>query len=231
MRWPSHGTSTSTPSSLPVAVQLRWPCALALSSVSGGYLTSTHSSVGLHQKARTVTGVEGWPYRAVADAMEVIPRTLIQNAGGNAMRVLTELRAKHAGGEHNWGVNGETGKIVDMKEYGLFESASVKIQTLKTAVEVRARHVLRKRERLIEIGVGCSCAASRGRRGSGQEARPGRWGRRRRRRTDAGGGVKPKYHRQGAWIYIGLRDGTGAHGNATPAACMRSFTSVSTIAG
>ena len=33
-------------------------------------------------------------------------------------------------------MNGETGKIVDMKTYGLYESASVKIQTLKTAIEV-----------------------------------------------------------------------------------------------
>lgn len=49
-------------------------------------------SVCLHNKARTVTGIEGWPYRAVADAMEIIPRTLVQNAGGNAIRVLTELR-------------------------------------------------------------------------------------------------------------------------------------------
>jgi len=49
-------------------------------------------SVVLHAKARTVQGVEGWPFRAVADAMEVIPRTLVQNSGGNAIRVLTELR-------------------------------------------------------------------------------------------------------------------------------------------
>jgi hypothetical protein len=31
---------------------------------------------------------------------------------------------------------------VDMKEYGLYESTSVKIQTLKTAIEVRALQVL-----------------------------------------------------------------------------------------
>ncbi|KAF8167099.1 chaperonin Cpn60/TCP-1 family [Crassisporium funariophilum] len=108
----------------------------------GGGATEMAISVGLHAKARSVIGVEGWPYRAVADAMEVIPRTLVQNSGGNAMRVLTELRAKHANGENTWGVNGDTGKIVDMKEYGLFESASVKIQTLKTAVEA-ARMLLR----------------------------------------------------------------------------------------
>jgi len=108
----------------------------------GGGATEMAISVGLQQKARSVTGVEGWPFRAVADAMEVIPRTLAQNAGGNAMRVLTELRAKHANGEHSWGINGDTGKVVDMKLYGLYESASVKIQILKTAIEA-ARMLLR----------------------------------------------------------------------------------------
>jgi T-complex protein 1 subunit gamma len=108
----------------------------------GGGATEMAISVGLQAKARAVTGVEGWPFRAVADAMEVIPRTLAQNAGGNTIRVLTELRAKHANGENSWGIDGRTGKIVDMKEYGLYESASVKIQTLKTAVEA-ARMLLR----------------------------------------------------------------------------------------
>ncbi|CCM03815.1 uncharacterized protein FIBRA_05964 [Fibroporia radiculosa] len=108
----------------------------------GGGATEMAISVGLHAKARSITGVEGWPFRAVADAMEVIPRTLVQNSGGNAIRVLTELRAKHASGESSWGIDGETGKIVDMKSYGLYESASVKIQTLKTAVEA-ARVLLR----------------------------------------------------------------------------------------
>jgi len=37
------------------------------------------------------------------------------------------FQAKHVNGEHSWGVNGETGKIVDMKTYGLYESASVKV--------------------------------------------------------------------------------------------------------
>ncbi|KAF8660989.1 hypothetical protein AX16_001511 [Volvariella volvacea WC 439] len=108
----------------------------------GGGATEMAVSVGLHNKARSIVGVEGWPFRAVADAMEVIPRTLVQNAGGNAIRALTELRAKHANGEHSWGINGDTGKIVDMKTYGLYESASVKVQILKTAIEA-ARMLLR----------------------------------------------------------------------------------------
>ena len=60
----------------------------------GGGATEMAISVGLHAKARSVVGIEGWPYRAVADAMEVVPRTLVQNSGGNAIRVLTELRVR-----------------------------------------------------------------------------------------------------------------------------------------
>lgn len=35
----------------------------------------------------------------------------------------------------SWGIDGTTGKIVDMKEYGIWEPFAVKSQTLKTAVE------------------------------------------------------------------------------------------------
>ncbi|GAA6015877.1 hypothetical protein JCM11491_007223 [Sporobolomyces phaffii] len=101
----------------------------------GGGATEMAISVGLAHKARSIEGVEGWPFRAVSEAMEVIPRTLVQNCGGNAIRVLTSLRAKHAAGEHQFGVDGESGKVVDMKEYGLYESAAVKVQTIKTAIE------------------------------------------------------------------------------------------------
>lgn len=60
----------------------------------GGGATEMAISVGLHAKARSITGVENGPFRAVADAMEDIPRTLVQNSGGNAIRVLTELRVR-----------------------------------------------------------------------------------------------------------------------------------------
>ncbi|QRV95243.1 TCP-1/cpn60 chaperonin family (T-complex protein 1) [Ceratobasidium sp. AG-Ba] len=99
-------------------------------------LTSTEALGAANSKDKDVAGAaQGAVFKAVAEALEVIPRTLVQNAGGNAIRVLTELRAKHAAGEHTWGIDGHAGKITDMKTYGLYESASVKIQTLKTAIE------------------------------------------------------------------------------------------------
>lgn len=101
----------------------------------GGGATELAISTALMEKAKSMPGVAGAPYKAIAEALEVIPRTLIQNCGGNAIRTLTELRALHADGKNYMGVDGETGKVADMREYGLMESAAVKIQTLKTAIE------------------------------------------------------------------------------------------------
>lgn len=46
----------------------------------------------LNEKAKQVVGVEQWPYRAISRALEVIPRTLIQNCGANTIRTVTALR-------------------------------------------------------------------------------------------------------------------------------------------
>ena len=48
----------------------------------------------LTEKAKSVAGVQQWPYKAVAKALEVIPRTLIQNCGANTIRTLTALRVR-----------------------------------------------------------------------------------------------------------------------------------------
>ncbi|KAF4584333.1 T-complex protein 1 subunit gamma [Ophiocordyceps camponoti-floridani] len=101
----------------------------------GGGATEMAVSVRLGQLAKGVEGVQQWPYKAVADAMEVVPRTLVQNAGKSPVRVLTELRAKQAEGKSSFGVNGDTGTVVDMKEYGVWEPEAIKLQSIKTAVE------------------------------------------------------------------------------------------------
>lgn len=101
----------------------------------GGGATEMAILVKLLEKAKTVTGAAQWPYQAVADAFEVIPRTLIQNCGGNPIKVLSQLRAKHAQGLHTFGIDGELGKIVDMNDYGIWEPAAIKQQSAKTATE------------------------------------------------------------------------------------------------
>ncbi|KAL9633624.1 MAG: hypothetical protein Q9164_004588 [Protoblastenia rupestris] len=101
----------------------------------GGGATEMAVSVRLAQMAKGVEGVQQWPYKAVAEAMEVIPRTLIQNSGSSPVRVLTKLRAKHAEGGSTWGIDGDKGSLVDMNEYGVWEPEAVKLQSIKTAVE------------------------------------------------------------------------------------------------
>lgn len=85
----------------------------------GGGATEIAVAVRLEQLAKDIEGVEKWPYKAVASALEVIPRTLIQNAGGDAIRMLTDLKAKHAAGEgSDWGVDGIRAGLVRMQEGG-----------------------------------------------------------------------------------------------------------------
>ncbi|XP_031572027.1 T-complex protein 1 subunit gamma-like [Actinia tenebrosa] len=104
--------------------------------VPGGGACEMALAHALIEKSKSVAGIQQWPYRAVGKALEVIPRTLIQNCGANTIRTLTALRAKHATpGNTTWGVNGETGEIVDMTELGVWDTYSVKAQTFKTALE------------------------------------------------------------------------------------------------
>lgn len=101
----------------------------------GGGATEMAVSVKLAERARQLEGIQQWPYQAVADAMECIPRTLIQNAGGNPIRVLSQLRAKHAQDQFTTGIDGDTGKLADMVEYGIWEPEVIKQQSIKTAIE------------------------------------------------------------------------------------------------
>lgn len=104
--------------------------------VPGGGAGEMEIAKLLEEKAKSVTGIHQWPFRALARAFEVIPRTLIQNCGANIIRTLTALRAKHAQeGNVSWGVDGNSGEIVDMNKLGIWEPLSVKQQTYKTAIE------------------------------------------------------------------------------------------------
>merc|ERR1719234_2351954 len=104
--------------------------------VPGGGAAEMEVAHLLGQKVKSLNGVIQWPYKALANALEVIPRTLAQNCGANTIRTLTTLRAKHAEGDKStWGINGLTGKLEDMRDLGIFEPLAVKLQTYKTAVE------------------------------------------------------------------------------------------------
>jgi len=105
--------------------------------VPGGGAAEMNMAKDILEEAKKIQGIEQWPFREVAAALEVIPRTLIENCGGSAIRLLTALRAKHADSEGpcSWGIDGMNGKLADMTELGVLDPLSVKLQTIKTAIE------------------------------------------------------------------------------------------------
>lgn len=104
----------------------------------GGGATEMAVGQALREASKTIEGITQWPFRAVAEALEVIPRTLIENCGGSTIRLLTELRARHAANVNTgctWGIDGNKGELADMSDLQIFEPLLVKTQTIKTAIE------------------------------------------------------------------------------------------------
>jgi T-complex protein 1 subunit delta len=73
--------------------------------IGGGGAPEIHVSRMLSQYAQVLTGMEAYCFQAYADALEVIPTTLAENAGLNPIAIVTELRNRHALGERNAGIN------------------------------------------------------------------------------------------------------------------------------
>ncbi|KAK2525070.1 hypothetical protein Q9233_009117 [Columba guinea] len=86
-----------------------------LALVPGGGATEMAVSQALTEKSKGMTGVEQWPYRAVAQALEVIPRTLIQNCGASTIRVLTSLRVSM---QYNPGWNSSSVNLLHVRAVG-----------------------------------------------------------------------------------------------------------------
>lgn len=96
----------------------------------------------LRKYAGTLRGREQLAVQAFAEAMEVIPRTLAENAGLDPIDVLTQLRAAHDHGQTRAGVNVFTGGVMDAWAEGVIEPLKVKTLALSSAAEV-AEMILR----------------------------------------------------------------------------------------
>jgi T-complex protein 1 subunit delta len=75
------------------------------SILPGGGAPETEVSVQLHELSTSVTGLKSYCVKAFADALEIIPYTLAENAGLNPINIVTELRNKHNSGESSAGIN------------------------------------------------------------------------------------------------------------------------------
>jgi thermosome len=95
----------------------------------------------LREYAESVSGREQLAILKFAEALEVIPRTLIENAGLDTINLIADLKAAHEDSKFI-GINVFTGEVVDMKEAGVIEPLRVKIQALQSAGEA-AEMILR----------------------------------------------------------------------------------------
>ena len=89
----------------------------------------------LREWAQKLSGREQLAALKFADAMEVIPLTLAENAGMDPIDTQVDLRAKH-GKAGKWaGVDAMNGKIADMYSKSVVEPLAVKLQIIKSATE------------------------------------------------------------------------------------------------
>lgn len=79
--------------------------------IAGGGAPEIEIANSLARQARELTGTEAICWKAFADAMEVIPTTLAENAGLNSIKVVTDLRHRHDIGEKNAGVSIKSGGV------------------------------------------------------------------------------------------------------------------------
>lgn len=101
----------------------------------GGGAAATEIAMQLRDHAGTVGGREQLAIEAFADAVEVVPRTLAENAGLDELDILLNLRRAHKQGKKNHGVNVFSGKIEDMVENHVIEPLRVGTQEIKASTE------------------------------------------------------------------------------------------------
>jgi thermosome len=103
--------------------------------VAGGGSPEVEVALRLQEYAATLSGREQLAVKAFADALEIIPRTLAENAGLDPIDMLMELRAHHERGIKTAGLNVYTGEVIDMWEAGVVEPLRVKTQAINAAAE------------------------------------------------------------------------------------------------
>jgi thermosome len=104
--------------------------------VAGGGSPEAYVSGKLREWTNTLTGREQLAAEKFADALEIIPLTLAENAGMNQIDTLAELRSKQNKGSKWAGIDARNSRIADMSKLEIFEPLSVKEQIIKSATEV-----------------------------------------------------------------------------------------------
>lgn len=126
--------------------------------VAGGGAVEMELSKRLRAFAKTIGGREQLAIEVFANALESIPEALAENAGMDAIDVLTELRKLHESGKTNFGLNLFNDMIEDTFTAGIIEPIKVKLQAISSASEF-AMMILRIDDILVSKSGGQSSGA------------------------------------------------------------------------
>jgi len=103
--------------------------------LTGGGSVLAALSRDLRTYAETIGGREQMAIEAFASALEIIPRTLAENAGLDPVTTIIALRKAHADGDSHAGINVYEGGVVDMQAANVLEPVRVVEQAIQSATE------------------------------------------------------------------------------------------------
>ncbi|RXK50615.1 thermosome subunit beta [Halorientalis pallida] len=118
--------------------------------LAGGGAIEVELARRVRDHADSVEGREQLAVEAFADALELVPRVLAENAGLDPIDTLVDLRAAHDDGDARAGLNVFTGDVEDTYEAGVVEPAHAKEQALSSATE--AANLVLKIDDIISAG-------------------------------------------------------------------------------
>ena len=103
--------------------------------VAGGGAPEIELSLQLRRYASTVGGRIQLAIEAFASALEIIPRSIAENAGLDPIDMIVAIRAAHEAGNRTFGLDVYEGKPVDMLKAGVVDPLRVKTQAIMSAAE------------------------------------------------------------------------------------------------
>lgn len=103
--------------------------------IPGGGAPETEVSVALSKLAKETTGMVAYCIEAYAEALNVIPYTLAENAGLQPVEIVTELRRRHAAGESGAGINVKKGAVTNISDENVVMPLLVFSSALSLATE------------------------------------------------------------------------------------------------
>lgn len=103
--------------------------------IAGGGAPEIELALQLASQAQLTEGIDSYCLRAYANALEVIPFTLAENAGLNPIQTVTELRSRHAQGEASAGINVRKSCITNILEENVVQPLLVSTSAITLATE------------------------------------------------------------------------------------------------